>query len=734
MNLVPSTNRSLPFTKEKAAPAMSMPIQFVKGVGPGLGARFAARGIHIVGDLLAFLPRSYLDRTRVTKVRDLEAGQQVSLRLQIRHARRVLSRNRKMRPFQAMAFDESGEIVLRWFKAFPDIDRKIVAGSIWRVSGMVKFVAGGFEIHHPEIQAESDTLSAGGSVGASDPHVDRWVPVYSEIEGIPSKTIRKAMWNAFACTRGKILDPLPARLLSELNYPNKATALEQIHFPPLLDRGHAIGLAQLNEMNTSFHERFIFEEFFRFEWLMIESRMKSDQVQFPSMASVGELEQGCQRAARNLPFQLTGDQKQAVTDILRDLSRTRAMHRLVQGDVGCGKTAVALLSAAAVMYAGKQVAFLAPTEILAEQHYRQALVCFGEGLRVLFLAGKTKARDRAEILSVLASGEPVLLVGTHALLEDSVQFRDLSLLIIDEQHRFGVDQRRKLREKARVPHTLLMTATPIPRTLALTVYGDLDSTLISEKPKGRKPIRTHIVPPEWRSRAIERIREELVAGRQVYWVFPLIEESEAEGFENFKDLMTHAERLQNEIYPEFRIGVLHGAMKPEEKITIMNRFLKQEIDLLAATTVIEVGVDNPQATVMAIENADRFGLSQLHQLRGRVGRGSYDSFCFLMTATRKSETAESRLRTLEKTEDGFEIARADLEIRGPGEFLGRRQAGQLPFILADLVRDESLMLRARNEVLKIYSSKTDLLSQEISKIQDYFNSTGEIEKKTALTY
>jgi ATP-dependent DNA helicase RecG len=438
---------------------------------------------------------------------------------------------------------------------------------------------------------------------------------------------------------------------------------------------------------------------------------------------------------RGLPFELTGDQKRAVAEILSDLAKPSPMNRLIQGDVGSGKTAVAFLSAGAVLAEGGQCALMAPTEILAEQHFKNAAKLFAGKLNVALLTGKTPQSERGPLLSRLSAGEPMLLIGTHALLEDPVIFKNLAYIMIDEQHRFGVEQRRTLknkgvrrgRDRELQPHVLILTATPIPRTLALTAYGDLAVSTIREMPPGRTPVKTHVVRGDARMHAYEKIRGELREGHQAYFIYPLVNDSEAEGFTSLKSAVAEAERLGREVFPEFKVGLLHGQMRPDQKAHVMEAFQRNEIQLLVSTTVVEVGVDVPNATVMVIEHAERFGLSQLLQLRGRVGRGSHQSFCFLFAAMRTGETTTLRLEVLEETNDGFKIAEADLEIRGPGEFLGTRQAGGLPFRLAHLVRDREWLLKARDDAQLLLKNDPDLELIEHLPLRRYYEREGSLQ-------
>jgi ATP-dependent DNA helicase RecG len=429
-----------------------------------------------------------------------------------------------------------------------------------------------------------------------------------------------------------------------------------------------------------------------------------------------------------LPYQLTAGQEKSIQEIYSDLSKPHPMNRLLQGDVGAGKTAVALLTAFAMMDQGFQAAFMAPTEILAEQHFQNVLKIFGENAPVKLLVGKTTTVERRNIQALLDTGGPALIIGTHALIEDPVKFKNLGYVIIDEQHRFGVEQRRKLREKSIIqPHTLVMTATPIPRTLALTAYGDLEVSIIRERPPGRTPIKTHLVRSPEHPKMIELIKSQLREGRQAYFIFPLVNDSEEESFKHLTSAVTAAEKLANETFPEFKVGLLHGQLSSAEKAAIMERFRLNEVQILVSTTVVEVGVDVPNATIMVIEHPERFGLSQLHQLRGRIGRGKHASTCFLKTDRPQHLPTPERLEVMCETEDGFRIAEADLELRGPGEFLGTRQSGALPFKIASLIRDQEWLVKAREDVQELLDKDPLLQSPDSKPFKVYLENSGKHE-------
>jgi ATP-dependent DNA helicase RecG len=631
--------------------------------------------------------------------------------------------------------DASGTLSLKWFHAPRGLETRLVPGAQVMVTGAVKKYLGNPEMIHPELNFGLSAATTTGSSSEANPseNVGRVVPIYTEIEGIPSRTLRKVLWDAVQRFASELTEDLPSLYLNHHHLPSLGESIKALHFPSE-NQGN---IADLLEFKTPAHHRLIYEEFFKFEFLILRQRLRMEKALAPTFGKDGGLD-AVRSLEKMLPFSLTGDQSKAVTEILEDFQRPHPMNRLIQGDVGSGKTAVSLLAAGGVLAEGGQAALMAPTEILAEQHYRTAVKIFGGKLNVLLLTGKTPASERTLILGRLISGEPVLLIGTHALIEDPVVFKNLSFVMVDEQHRFGVEQRRTLRQKGSkpdpktgrtiLPHSLILTATPIPRTLALTAYGDLSVSSIKELPPGRSPVKTFVVRDKtWRTRAYEKIREEIRAGHQAYFIYPLVNDSEAEGFTHLKSAVTETERLATEIFPEFKLGLLHGQMKSDEKANVMDRFKRGELQILVSTTVVEVGVDVPNATIMAIEHAERFGLSQLHQLRGRVGRGQAQSHCFLFAPQRTGEATAERLEVLEKTQDGFEIAEADLEIRGPGEFLGTRQAGGLPFRLANLIRDREWLIKARDDASDLLRTDPDLALNSNHRLRAYFEREGKLQ-------
>lgn len=714
-------------------------MQFVKGVGPRLAVIFKSRGIETVRDLLHFFPRAYEDRTKVLSVKELSEGAKATISLRVISSRKVPTRGFGKNMFEVRATDDTSVITLKWFYLPRGLDLKFTAGAQFLATGTPKVFRGMMEIIHPEISwgkvADVSAPAPGTAPGADPLHTGRVVPIYTEIEGLASRLLRKILWDALEKYSSTLTEDLPERFIQRHSLPKIAEAVRDIHFPKSADDNDQ-SIQQLIEFRTPAHTRLIYDEFFKFEFLVLRQRLQMEKENALSIGPNGG-RKAVEEFTKLLPFKLTGDQLKSVQEIADDLAAPHPMNRLVQGDVGSGKTAVALLSAASVIAEGYQAALMAPTEILAEQHYRNAMKLFGTRLQIALLTGRTPNAEREALFAKLAAGQPTLVIGTHALIEDPVVFKSLALVMIDEQHRFGVEQRRTLRRKGIHhsettqtmvnPHTLVLTATPIPRTLALTAYGDLAVSMIREMPPGRSPILTKVVKGTSRVGAVERVRAELQAGRQAYFIYPLVNDSEAEGFQTLRSAVVEAERLQNEVFPEFKVGLLHGQMKSDEKNLVMEDFKQNRVQVLVSTTVVEVGVDVPNATVMCVDHAERFGLSQLHQLRGRVGRGLHASYCFFFTGASGSETTKARLEVLEETNDGFEIAEADLRIRGPGEFLGTRQAGGLPFRLADLVRDREWLFMARDDALELLKSDPDLTSAEHSNLRDYFEREGKLQ-------
>lgn len=671
------------------------PIEFLKGIGPKRAeALVEDLGIRTCGDLLFHLPFRYEDRTRFHRVAEAVPGPvQLQLRGTIRKVNEV--KQKRGRRLEAEFFDEDGDrLPLVWFKGVQWVARNLPVGQPCVIWGKISDYKGGRNMAHPEVLSLSEAQSA------SSLH-----PVYSSTErlgrfGLNSGGLGKAVQRLMAQLRKVhgpewIQETLPAGILSMRGMPGLTAALEQVHQP---DDSNAERLGRF---------RLKFEEFLFLQLLLVQHRNQQTQ-DLPGECFI-EVGAMFNRFYKDrIPFELTGAQKRVIREIREDTRHGHHMNRLLQGDVGSGKTMVALLTALLAIDNGCQACIMAPTEILAQQHLAGFREMLGDlPIRVELLTGSVKKADRKPILEGLEAGTVQLLVGTHAVLEPKVVFHRLGLVVIDEQHRFGVAQRARLWSKAQIPpHVLVMTATPIPRTLSMTVYGDLDVSVIDELPPGRKPIRTVHRTDAQRLGVFSFIREQVEQGRQIYVVYPLIEESAQL---DHKDLMDGYEGLTRHFPPpDFRISIVHGRMKPEDKDAEMQRFVNGVTQIMVATTVIEVGVNVPNASVMVIESAERFGLSQLHQLRGRVGRGANQSFCVLMSGKELGKEARRRLETMCRTQDGFEIAEVDLELRGPGDLMGTKQSGVLDLKVADLVKDRALLEDARDIARRILREDAEL--------------------------
>ncbi|MCP5158150.1 MAG: ATP-dependent DNA helicase RecG [Gammaproteobacteria bacterium] len=647
-------------------------ITTLKGVGPKLSERLRRLGLHTVEDVLLHLPLRYQDRSCITSIDRLRVGEEAQIEAVVIGSE-ITGRGRRF--LLCRLEDGTGLLTLRFFHFSPAQQQWLCqAGARLRCFGEVRSgYVGGLEMIHPEChRIESD----------APPVDDRLTPIYPATAGLQQFTLRRLAEQALECLESTALLPewLPPALLTQLRLPAFAEAVRLLHQPPV-----DTSVAELESGRHPARQRLVFEELLAHQLSLRRLRERTRRQVAPPLIG-GHLSR---RFLERLPFTLTCAQQRVLEEITADLVQPRPMLRLLQGDVGSGKTVVAAASVLRAVETGAQAALMAPTELLAEQHYRNFHDWLGElGLEVAWLSGRLTGKARRIVLERLAAGEIQVAVGTHALFQESVLFAELALVVVDEQHRFGVHQRLALREKGRnegrCPHQLIMTATPIPRTLAMSAYADLDTSIIDELPPGRRPIKTVAVPDHRRDTIIERIRQACRRGRQAYWVCPLIEESEAL---QCQAATVTAERL-SEILPELRIGLVHGRLSATAKEMVMAAFKMGALDLLVATTVIEVGVDVPNASLMIIENPERLGLAQLHQLRGRVGRGSIESSCVLLYRPPLSQLAHARLAVLRECQDGFEIARRDLELRGPGEVLGTRQTGAQSLRVADLLRDQ----------------------------------------------
>jgi ATP-dependent DNA helicase RecG len=636
-----------------------------------LTQRLAKLGLYRDEDMLLHLPLRYEDETQITPVAQVRFGETAQVMGEIETAEVTL---RPRRQFVCRLRDETGTLTLRFLNFYPATQKQLAVGKRIRAFGEVRGGFWGDEMVHPRVVSVVD--------GESLPRA--LTPVYPATAGLAQSALRKLVARAFE--RCKLTDPLPDALRASLRLPGWERSLRFLHQPS--------PDAQLDALDERTHpawRRIKFDELLVQQLSLRRAHAERRAHAAPALPPKGHLTGALIQA---LPFALTGAQRRAVDEIARELALPHPMQRLLQGDVGSGKTVVAALAMLQAVENGHQAALMAPTEILAEQHYRKLADWLAPlGIEVVWLAGSQKKRARAAMLAKLASGEALMVVGTHALIEESVGLERLGLAVVDEQHRFGVRQRLALREKVdgQLPHMLMMSATPIPRTLAMSYMADLDVSVLDELPPGRTPIRTYLVADTRRDEVIARVRDACLEGRQAYWVCPLIEESETLQLQTAVDTY---DTLAAEL-PELRVGLVHGRLKPDEKAQVMDAFIRNEVQLLVATTVIEVGVDVPNASLMVIEHAERFGLAQLHQLRGRVGRGAAASSCVLVYAQPLSQNGRARLKAIYETTDGFEIARRDLQLRGPGEFVGARQSGVPLLRYADIERDEDLLAQAR---------------------------------------
>ena len=661
-----------------ATDALRRSVASLRGVGDRRLHDFARAGIETVEDLLLRLPFRYEDRSRSVAVARITAGDVVAVTATVVRCDLRTTRRRGFTVFEALLRDDTGTLPVVWFnqRFLRDVIRP---GMRLALYGRVETRGlSGLQMSGPQFEVLDDE--------GDSPHAGRIVPVYERIGTLTPKLQRAIVADAVESLPAALHDPLPAAVRARYGFPSLREALQVAHFPPI-----DAGVDALNANATPAQRRLIFGEFFAFQLGVALRRAAFEREQKPFSITVDDGMR--ERARAMLPFALTAGQKQASREIVADMRRGAPMHRLLQGDVGAGKTIVALLAALVAIENGLQVAFMAPTGVLAEQHLRTLRgLLAATPWQVDLLTGSTLAAARREILGRLASGALRLVVGTHALVEDPVAFAALGLVVIDEQHRFGVLQRATLRQKGWCPDVLVMTATPIPRTLALTAYGDLDVSVIRDRPPGRTPIKTTVRPEERRDAVYAFVREQVEAGRQAYVVYPLVDESEKV---DVRSATAMEAELGAGLLAGMRLGLVHGRLRADEKDDVMRRFGAGGLDVLISTTVIEVGVDVPNATVMVVEHAERFGLAQLHQLRGRVGRGGHQSYCVMLYQTPLTDEARARLETIAQTDDGFVIAERDLELRGPGDVFGTRQSGMPKLRIGDISRDRAVMESAR---------------------------------------
>jgi ATP-dependent DNA helicase RecG len=679
------------------------PIQYVKGVGPRLAKLFEKKGILTVEDGLYFLPRCYEDRRHLKKILELKAGNKETGFGEILLSGTALYQNKKKRVFEAVVGDASGTITLKWFRGNERYLRdRFKKGRKLIFSGEVRWFNYQKEIHHPDVEVVE------GDIEKDYLNFKRIVPIYSETEGLYQRTLRRLMKNIVHGYSDELISPIPEEIVERHDLIHFSEAFRRVHFPP-----DGESLERLNLHRSDGHRRIIFDEFF---FLELGLALKKRGVALETGISFRTEGTLSKNLLSQLSFQLTGAQERVLAEIVEDMEKPHPMNRLIQGDVGSGKTIVALLAGLRVVECGYQAAIMAPTEVLTEQHYFTIHRWVEPlGVRVALLTSNIKGWEKGEIYDRIRRGEVQIVIGTHAVIQEQVEFHRMGLAIIDEQHKFGVVQRGLLKKKGGNPDVLVMTATPIPRTLAMTIYGDLDISLIDEMPPGRMPVETKVFPESARGRVYRIVEEEVRKGRQVFIVYPLVEESEKL---DLKDATQMAEHLQKDVFPEFRIGLLHGRMKSDEKETMMMEFKEGKTQVLVATTVIEVGIDIPNASVMVVEHAERFGLSQLHQLRGRIGRGRYPSKCILLAQYRSSEEARIRLQAMERTNDGFKIAEQDLELRGPGDFFGIRQSGLPDFRVAHIIRDTPILIEARKEAFQLIQEDPDLEKPSHSALKE----------------
>lgn len=655
-------------------------VKEIKGIGDVLSKNLKEKGISTLRDLILFIPRKYQDRRNFVPIKDLIEGVPCAIRGKLLDFGIVEFKRKKA--FEAVFSDGTGFLSAKWFhyKSIP-FHKILKRGQEYFLFGIPSRYGDRFEVIHPELRSDKREF---GEI----------TPVYPEIKGLPRQKLRGIMERVLKENEGFIVSCVPPTIEKKANLPSLSEAIYKLHFPDNED-----DVQRLNNGNSIYHKRLLFEEIFSLEFALLKRKTLIKERKGPVLTMKGELPK---RMMENLPFELTSAQKKVIREIEEDLKKKNLLYRLIQGDVGSGKTVVVAIISLYFLEDGYQVAMMVPTEILALQHYNTIKSFYSPlGVDVGILRGGMREKEKRQTAEAVKEGKINFLIGTHALLEEYVEFKNLALVVVDEQHRFGVLQRAFIKKKGNSPHLIVMSATPIPRTLAMTIYGDLDISIIDEMPRKRK-VTTLLYHYEDIEKVYEEMRKEVKNGGKVFVIYPLIEESESIDLKNAKEMFI---KFKEKIFPDLRVGLLHGKMKPFEKEDVMNRFRNNEIDLLVATTVVEVGIDVPDATMMVIENAERFGLSQLHQLRGRIGRGEKEGKCILLTKERIGEKAWKRLKIMTETDDGFKIAEEDLKIRGPGEILGTKQWGFKSSELIKYLQDIKLLKLAR-EMANLLSSDT----------------------------
>jgi ATP-dependent DNA helicase RecG len=687
------------------AMSLSTEVRMIKGVGPQRAQLLGERGIYTLEDLLGYLPFRYEDRIHFSKVKEIQQNGTYTIRARVMSGQAIRNmRFRRDAIYHLLVQDEAGGLLPCKFFHGGYLEGRLKPGQLLILHGKAeidKLRPARLEMINPQIELlNSDEMDS--------TEVGRIVPIYEAIGTFGSKQIRRAMYAAVQFIDPRAPDVLPESLRARLGYPSRGEALIHTHFPEPTE-----SLDALNTFRSPAQQRLIFEEFFLYQLsLGLDRRATRKENAIAFRVREDRIREALKRI---LPFKPTKAQKRVLAEIVADLEKPAPMNRLLQGDVGSGKTIVALQAAVIAIENGTQAALMAPTEILAVQHFLSARRILSKGgYRVELLISGLKFAEKQAALERIRCGEAQLVIGTHAVIEESVEFARLGFVAIDEQHRFGVLQRKRLMDKAashgHSPHVLVLTATPIPRTLSLTLYGDLDVSVLDELPPGRTPIVTRVTNETHLPGVWESLRREVAAGRQGYIVYPVIEESKLE----LKAAIDEYERLSKEVFPKLKLGLLHGRLSSEEKDEVMQRFHRNEVQILVSTTVVEVGVDVPNASVMVIEHAERFGLAQLHQLRGRIGRGAQKSHCILVAPFRMTDEARARLDTMVRTSNGFEIAETDLQLRGPGEFFGTRQSGELGFHIANPLRDKELLELARKEAFALVEDGTQ--KEELQRV------------------